>query len=200
MAWSTLVALYVLAGIAMLAFIKLVCHITLKDAAVSSFDSGAAAAAAAVSSHTSSAGDSLPQVATARQPTNFAAHVGNQQHVLASEVLKPLILYMQYMLIISTLNIEWQVIWPFFKALGWLWAPTNSTTLSIECLLPSSSSVQLPVQKLLLSLSMPLLVLLVLLALHGLHVVYKHCISKARYNDVDVSNIGVQLSQLSFLL
>jgi hypothetical protein len=204
MAWSTLVALYVLAGIAMLAFIKIVCYLTLKDAVVSSSGSGvavpAAAAAAAVSTHARSASDSLPQVATARQAAYSAAHVGTQQQVLPSELLKPLILYMQYMLIISTLNIEWQVIWPFYKALGWLWAPTNSTTLSIECLLPSSSSVPLPVQKLLLALSMPLLVLLVLLALHGLHVVYKHCISRARFDAVDVSNIGIQLSQLSIVV
>jgi hypothetical protein len=197
MAWSTLVALYVLSGIALLAFIKVVCYLTLKDAVLDSSGSGVAAAAAVVSS--SASGDSLPQVMTASRPAN--AHVcTQQQQVLPSELLKPLILYMQYMLIISTLNIEWQVIWPFYKALGWLWAPTNSTTLNIECLLPSSSSVPLPVQKLLLSLSMPLLVLLVLLTLHGLLVVYKHCISRARYDAVDVSNVGVQLSQMSLVV
>ncbi|KAF6256734.1 hypothetical protein COO60DRAFT_84981 [Scenedesmus sp. NREL 46B-D3] len=200
MPWSTLVALYVLAGIALLAFIKAVCYFTLKDAVLRS-TSSAAAVAAAVSGASQTAADSLPYVAVASQQAN--AHVVIQQQVLPTELLKPLILYMQYMLIISTLNIEWQVIWPFHKALGWLWASSSSTTLSVECLLVSSSSVPLPVQKLLLSVSMPLMVLLALLALHAVQAVVTHYKSRVRRADADdqgVGSIGIQASQLSLVV
>ncbi|WIA31834.1 hypothetical protein OEZ86_002701 [Tetradesmus obliquus] len=176
MPWPTLLALYVLAGIAMLALIKLACHFTLNDAIRIQSSASSTAAAAAGGDGSEVRVGSLPCLAPAIQRASVHAAAAPQQQVLPSELLKPLILYMQYMLIIGTLNIEWQAVWPLFKALGWLWAPTSSHTLSIECLFPSSSSssssssrtsVPLPVQKLLLALVMPLVVLLVLLGLQG---------------------------------
>jgi hypothetical protein len=211
----TLLALYVLSGIALLGLIKLLCHFTLKDVMQNSGRAGGGSSATGSAAGTgaaedcemrSSAAGSLPIVASAGQPAN--AHEAMQQKVLASELLKPFILYMQYMLIIGALNIEWQAVLPLFKALGWLWAPTSPNTLSIECLLPSSgsSSVPLPVQKLLLALTTPLLVLLALLSLHGLQVAYKHYIRSGRRNAAycigigNGSSLGIQLSQLSLVV
>jgi hypothetical protein len=179
--------------------------------AVAAVGSGAASSAAGGSELRGSS--SLPHVAPANQPAAnpHDAQQQQQQQVLPSELLKPLTLYTQYLLIIGTLNIAWQAVLPLYTALGWLWAPTSSHTLSIECLLPSSS-VPLPVQKLLLALAMPLVVLLVLLALRGLTVVYKllcrrytsrgqqmHA-DRGHHDNKSVSNVGIQLSQLSLVV
>lgn len=79
-------------------------------------------------------------------PTSFAsAHTLNtvvlQEQVppLPSSILKVLILYMQYMLIIGSLAVDWPASMSRpFTALAGLWSTANPEAFMLDCLLPSS--------------------------------------------------------------
>eukprot|EP00878_Enallax_costatus_P045249 GHUV01054318.1.p1 GENE.GHUV01054318.1~~GHUV01054318.1.p1 ORF type:complete len:208 (-),score=48.37 GHUV01054318.1:23-646(-) len=66
----------------------------------------------------------------------------------AAQLLRPLVLYSQYMLIVSSMPIEWpaSIAYPL-KALAWVWSPASPETLSIECVLSTSSRLPVSIQK-----------------------------------------------------
>eukprot|EP00878_Enallax_costatus_P003662 GHUV01003876.1.p1 GENE.GHUV01003876.1~~GHUV01003876.1.p1 ORF type:complete len:246 (+),score=71.72 GHUV01003876.1:1795-2532(+) len=63
---------------------------------------------------------------------------------LPSSVLKVLVLYMQYMLVISSLQVEWpgSLSGPF-TALAVLWGGASSEALAVECLMPGRQAAVL---------------------------------------------------------
>eukprot|EP00877_Chromochloris_zofingiensis_P002692 jgi/Chrzof1/12423/Cz06g34050.t1 len=52
----------------------------------------------------------------------------------ASDLLKVLILYMQYMVVVAGMRIDWPITLTYpFKALTWLWASSTFQTISLDC-------------------------------------------------------------------
>jgi hypothetical protein len=82
-------------------------------------------------------------------------------------LLRPLLLYTQYILIIASLNIEFPgTVTAPLKAVAWFWAPASPQALSIDCLLEGSAAAgNLPVamQRVLLYICIPIAMLLALL-------------------------------------
>jgi hypothetical protein len=81
-----------------------------------------------------------------------------------SILLKCLVLYSQWLLLVASLNIDWpaSIAYPF-QMLAWFWAPSNPETLSIDCLLSDSSSVPIAAQRVLFYVSVPVVLLALLL-------------------------------------
>jgi hypothetical protein len=85
-----------------------------------------------------------------------------------SDLLRPLVLYMQYALIlasVTSVELPAPLAYPL-QALAWAWSPAVLETLSIECILPhgSSSSIPVSIQRMLFYLAMPFAMLVLLLA------------------------------------
>lgn len=94
----------------------------------------------------------------------FTLAVSRQQQPPA-ELLKPLVLYMQYLLVVASMGISWPptLACPL-QALAWVWSSASPETLSIDCLLKNDhSAIPLAMQKVLFYLIMPLAMLLLLL-------------------------------------
>lgn len=85
-----------------------------------------------------------------------------------TDLLKTLVLYMQYMLIIASLNIQWpeSILYPF-QALAWLFSSASPETLSVDCLFARGDALPFAIKKTLFYLAMPLLMLCVLLLYEG---------------------------------
>jgi hypothetical protein len=88
--------------------------------------------------------------------------------VQVSDLLRPLVLYMQYALIlasVTSVELPAPLAYPL-QALAWAWSPAVPGTLSIECILPqgSSSSIPVGIQRMLFYLAMPGVMLMLLLA------------------------------------
>jgi hypothetical protein len=88
----------------------------------------------------------------------------SKQHV--SVLLRCLVLYTQWMLLVASINIDWpaSIAYPL-QVLGWLWAPSNPETLTIDCLLSDSAGVPVAVQRVVFYISIPVVMLAVLLLL-----------------------------------
>jgi hypothetical protein len=95
------------------------------------------------------------------------------QQLQASSLLRALVLYMQYALILATVTgVELPAPLAFpLQALAWAWSPAVPETLSIECILPhgSSSSIPVSIQRMLFYLAMPFVMRLLLLAVDSVH-------------------------------
>jgi hypothetical protein len=124
---AALVALYVTRALVLLAFIKVLCHVTLAE--------------------------------------NFQAQQDETKEPV-SILLKCLVLYSQWLLLVASLNIDWpaSIAYPFLM-LAWFWAPSNPETLSIDCLLSESSSVPTAAQRVLFYVGVPVVLLVLLLLL-----------------------------------
>jgi hypothetical protein len=85
-----------------------------------------------------------------------------------SDLLRCLVLYSQWLLLIASINIDWpdSIAQPM-KALGWLWAPSNPETLTIDCLMSDNVGVPVAVQRVVFYITVPLVMLLVLLVLES---------------------------------
>lgn len=71
----------------------------------------------------------------------------------------------QWMLVVASVNIEWpHALSAAYAALSWLFAASNTST-GLDCLLVQRKNIPMAVQKLLLSLLMPLALLLILIVL-----------------------------------
>jgi hypothetical protein len=93
-------------------------------------------------------------------------------------LLRPLLLYTQYILIIASLNIEFpSTVTAPLKAVAWFWAPASPQALSIDCLLEGSAAAgTLPIAMLrvLVYICMPLAMLLALLVLEATLLKFAH--------------------------
>jgi hypothetical protein len=85
-----------------------------------------------------------------------------------SDLLRCLILYSQWLLLIASIDIDWpdSIAQPM-KALGWLWAPSNPETLTIDCLMSDNVGVPVAVQRVVFYITVPLVMLVVLLVLEA---------------------------------
>jgi hypothetical protein len=81
------------------------------------------------------------------------------------DVVKPLVLYMQYLFIITSIS---GVPWPppitvVVQALSFFWSSASANSLGLDCVLPRNAAVPVAIQKILFSLLMPVGILCVLL-------------------------------------
>jgi hypothetical protein len=93
------------------------------------------------------------------------AGVANPDQARPCDLIKPLVLYAQYLLIITSIN---GVPWPkpisvVVQALSFLWSSTSFNSLGLDCVLRASAALPLAIQKTLVSLFMPVAMLFVLL-------------------------------------
>jgi hypothetical protein len=97
-----------------------------------------------------------------------AAGAGQQSvQVSPTDLLKPFCIYLQFMFIVATMQ---GITWPAtlskpFQALLWLFSSSSPQSLSLECILPSSSTLPVPVQIFILSMVTPLSIMALLLVL-----------------------------------
>ncbi|WIA41415.1 hypothetical protein OEZ86_004998 [Tetradesmus obliquus] len=85
-----------------------------------------------------------------------AAAGDDDSKVEPAELLRPLVLFLQYLLIVSTLDVQCpDTISYAFRALACAWSPASPESMSIDCVLPSSSRMPLAVQKILFILLVP---------------------------------------------
>lgn len=91
------------------------------------------------------------------------------------DLCKPLVIYAQYLFIIFSLNgVQWPVSLSYpLQALAWFWSSASSNSLGLDCILSRSSIVPVPVQKVVLGLCVPLVILFVLMVVEFLWWVYK---------------------------
>jgi hypothetical protein len=156
-----LAVLYTVSACVLLAFIKLLCHASTADnARVRASRSQTAASGFGISS--SRLAESVHGRHTDRPPQLKSGQVQ------VSDLLRPLVLYMQYALIlasVASIELPAALAYPL-QALAWAWSPAVPETLSIECILPhgSSSSMPVSVQRMLFYLAMPFAMLMLLLA------------------------------------
>jgi hypothetical protein len=82
-----------------------------------------------------------------------------------SDYLKVLVRHLQYLLVVASLPTPWpDALSAMFKALGWLFAASSGQAVSLSCLLSDTSSdLPLPIQKALLYLMAPLVMLVLVL-------------------------------------
>lgn len=129
---------------------------------------------------------------------NIAGHVREFQPdgmLPASELLRSLVLYSQWMLLVLTLNIEWPATVGFpLRALAAFWATSSGETLNIECLLSNGSVVPMAVQRIIFYLSMPLAMLMVLLLVEV--VLHKNSLSSATAS----ASLGDRLASTSMVV
>jgi hypothetical protein len=88
-------------------------------------------------------------------------------------LLRPLLLYTQYALIISNLSIDFpSAVTVPLKAFAWFWAPASPQALSIDCLLlgysNSAAAIPLAMQRVLVYVFIPLAMLVALLLLEAM--------------------------------
>lgn len=89
---------------------------------------------------------------------------GTARCVTITEMLKPLVIWSQYMLILSGQSVSWPTsLSAPLHALGWFWSSTSPQTISLECLVPKDSVLHVAPIRVLLGLCMPVLMLVVIL-------------------------------------
>lgn len=100
---------------------------------------------------------------TLKQPGFTATGQGADLKAPAAELFRLLILYSQYMMIISGMDVEWpnSISYPL-RVLAWVWSPTSPETFSIACILPRTSTLPLALQQVLFYICMPVALLLIL--------------------------------------
>jgi hypothetical protein len=81
------------------------------------------------------------------------------------DVVKPVVLYAQYLFIITSIN---GISWPIFitvvvQALSFFWSSASANSLGLGCVLPRHAALPVAIQKTLFSLLMPLGIVCVLL-------------------------------------
>jgi hypothetical protein len=160
--------LYVVSALVLLAFIKLLCHASTADTA--------RARSARVQAAVAGVGRGQLVESVHGWHTDHAGVVSGQPgapqvigaQVQVSDLLRLLVLYMQYALILASVTgVELPALLAYpLQALAWAWFPAVPETLSIECILPhgSSSSIPVSIQRMLFYLAMPFVMLLLLLA------------------------------------
>ena len=81
------------------------------------------------------------------------------------DLIKPLVLYAQYLFIITSINgVPWpQPVGVVVQALSFFWSSTSSNSLGLDCVLRHSPTLPLAIQKNIFSLLMPVAMLFVLL-------------------------------------
>lgn len=140
MSRSTLLGLYVLAALMLLAFIKLLCHFTL------------------VETIRLESARSFEQVNPGVQSPGKADRV--------TDLTKPLVLYFQYLLIIATLNIDWPAsVSSPLKALELVFSSSSPQTFSVDCLFSHEAGLPLAIKKIIFYLLAPFVMLAALLVL-----------------------------------
>eukprot|EP00878_Enallax_costatus_P014426 GHUV01015087.1.p1 GENE.GHUV01015087.1~~GHUV01015087.1.p1 ORF type:complete len:551 (+),score=45.93 GHUV01015087.1:463-2115(+) len=128
----------------------------------------------------------LRETATVSAPT-AGGNVSSQKGVPATDLLKPLVLYFQYLLIIvGTSSIEWPNAFAYpFRVVAWVFSTTNPETLSPDCLF---SNGQLPagLKKTFFYLITPLVMMAAVLVLEGcLHLLHIRSRRTAAASTVD---------------
>jgi hypothetical protein len=95
---------------------------------------------------------------------NFAAQQDETQP--PAELIRCLVLYGQRMLIVASLNLEWPATMYYpLRVLALVWSASSPETLSVDCILPTASSLPLSVQRVIFYISMPIAMLIVLLVI-----------------------------------
>jgi hypothetical protein len=134
--------------------------------------------------HTSDSNSGVPRHAElAAGGSAIEKNRGLLQHLLVSartselspsDVCKSFVLYLQYLLLVAALQIDWPdtISYPY-TALSWLWATSSSEVLSLECLIKATSSsagtwVPVPIQRVLIYVFAPAVMLVVMLLLECL--------------------------------
>lgn len=88
--------------------------------------------------------------------------------LLPSDLLRPLLLYSQYILVIGSMNINFPVTLTYpIRVLSWFWAPASPETLSIDCLFEPHEAMPKAVQRLLFYLLTPIAMLVILLIIEA---------------------------------
>eukprot|EP00877_Chromochloris_zofingiensis_P010910 jgi/Chrzof1/6072/Cz17g07200.t1 len=85
-----------------------------------------------------------------------------------SDVLKVLVVYMQYMVVVAAVHMDWpaSLLYPF-RALTWIWSASSSQTVSFDCMLAREGPTPLAVNRVLLYLLMPVGMFVVLAVFQG---------------------------------
>jgi hypothetical protein len=93
------------------------------------------------------------------------AGVASPDQARPCDLIKPLVLYAQYLFIITSINgVPWpQPISVVVQALSFFWSSTSSNGLGLDCVLRHSPALPLAIQKTLFSLLRPVTMLFVLL-------------------------------------
>eukprot|EP00775_Hariotina_reticulata_P005170 gene5170-5408_t len=93
-----------------------------------------------------------------------------QDPLRPTDVLKPLILFCQYLLMVFTLNTKWPATLSHVlqKPVAWLWSSASAQTLSVECVLSTSTAVHVAVLRVLFYLMMPVAMVVVLVAIEAI--------------------------------
>jgi hypothetical protein len=156
----------------MLAVVKLVCHFTTVDGALPTQQLGSAGAAG-----------------TLIDSSSISDKQWAIKQLQMSSLLRPLVLYMQYALILASVTgveLPASLEYPL-QALAWAWAPAVPETLSIECILPhGSSSMPVSVQRMLFYLALPVVMWLLLLAVNAVHALIRMWRSRSASYDTVV--------------
>lgn len=84
------------------------------------------------------------------------------------DLLRPLIIYINCLLIISNIGIEWPATLSYaLQGLAWVWAVATPHTLSVDCILTPGGVLPTAIKKVLFYLCMPLAVLVIALLIQG---------------------------------
>jgi hypothetical protein len=147
---AVIVALYVAGAVVLLAFIKLLYSFTLSDNMTVQQSQEAVID-----------GHNRPSVAVSYHASSRIKARGDP-----ATLLRCLVLYSQWMLLVASVNIDWpdSIAYPV-RVLAWVWSSANPETLSVNCLLSGGGNVPVSAQRVLFYLTMPLVMLLVLLLL-----------------------------------
>ena len=128
----------------------------------------------------------------------------HQQSVRSSDMIKVLILFLQYLVIVSSLSVPWPTALAYlFRIAKFIFAASNGQfgSVSLECVLPQSSAVPVSVQRQLISLVAPvgilagvsLLFTVVALAVRAIHAITERLPSTVRsMSSLSSGSHGVQ--------
>lgn len=110
--------------------------------------------------------------ATAAENRRFAE--ADEALILPADLLRPLLLYSQYIMVIGSIAIPFpDLIMAPLRALAWFWAPASPETLSIDCLL-TGNALPMAIQRTLFYLGTPFAMLFALLILEAAWVKLVH--------------------------
>lgn len=155
-----IITLYILAALAMLFYAKVLCHLTL-------------------SVKTTPAGLGPVAILPPGQPASveLPAQPGHQKQapvnataaVCATDIAHVFMFYLQCMWILSTLDVQYPTsLSAPFHALRWLFSTSSPRALGIDCVLRDRGHMTVAAQEFVLSMFMPLVIMLVLLAYEAL--------------------------------
>ena len=127
--------------------------------------------------------------------------VSHQQSVKPSDMIKVLILFLQYLVIVSSLSVPWPTAMAFFfRVARFVFAASNGQvgSVALDCMLSQSASVPVSIQRQLINLVAPVGILagVVLLftakalAVRGWHALRPHVPSTVRRGSGSISSAG----------